>query len=482
MVNRKTIFLRLIVLAAALCLVLVGISCKKKPTEAGGMELSAPDDKNDVIGGDGSLTDPTQIAKYKDEFINIRLISDSGDGEAYYRAPVVVTYGANGMGMGIFYERRFGQGGVDDVGVDGKARVDIVFMANAKGGDNLHYSSDTKVGSDPSASTGSQYSKGSPVVFAKGNNISVVASSGAGAMPIGDRGVSEIKISKGTASGDTISFGGWEELNIKYTPDVGTEKSGSEAIREYVKKIGDYNSLYTRWGQGKMDSAGTKWVLPLKFRKREDNGSWNNDMGGILILYSEDGEGKEWKFGPYIKLNDTGYADAIGLSVNGNTVKLALTPLNPHSPVGIFSGTLSDYSSNPTEATGITQSGIQDSQNNFEMNAPYFINTRERSSKHINGFLVNKKLTITLLNDPADDLQANTSMLMSRLSGSGSVAVLSDGTILTVAEEAFAENAVEGENRFNLVQRRFTKDYLTSHERIPEKDEYYNKNYPEGSY
>lgn len=467
---------------AALLLVLVGISCKKKPTEAGGMELRAPDDKTDVIGGDGKIDNltPEQLEKYNNEMINIRLISDSSDGVAYYRAPVIVTYGANGMGMGIFYEKRFGQGGADDVGVDGRAKTDIVFMANGRGGDNLTYSSDTKVGSDPSASEGSQYSKASAVVFAKGNNISVVAASGAGTMPIGDRGVSEIKISKGTASGDTITFGNWEELNIKYT-NGSTEYSGSEAIREYVKKIGDYNSLYTRWGQGKMDSAGTKWILPLKFRKRDDNGSWNANVGGILILYSEN-SGTDWKFGPYINLNGTGYADAIGLSVKDNTVKLALTPQNPHNPVGIFSGTLSDYSSNPTAATGITPSGIQDSQNNFEMNAPYFINTRERSSRQINGFLVNKKLTIASLSGEADSLQEQTSMLMSRLAGSGSVAVLSDTTIVTIAEEAFAEQVREGENRFNIVQRRFTKGYVESHARINENEEYYNPNYPEDSY
>ena len=462
---------------AALLLVLVGISCNKKPTEAGGMELNAPDDKVDVIGGDGSLTDPTQIAKYKDEFINIRLISDSGDGVAYYRAPVVVTYGNNGMGMGIFYEKRYGQGGEDDVGVDGKARVDIVYMANGRGGDNLTYHTDTKVGNDPSASTGAQYSKGSPIVFATNNKVYVIASAGTGASGGGN---SELKISKGTASGDTINFGGWEDLNISLDG-----KTGSEAIREYAKKIDTrFDGFYTRWGRGKIDpNDSKKWVFTL-WLFAGVNGRGADGKGAVLVLYSED-EGESWKFGPHYILNGNSgpYARATALSVSGDTVKVSLVPQTSNRPLGIASGKLEDCSTTPKQLSKEKESNFNDSFNNSEISGDYFINTRQRNEgKRVNGFIVNKYLTIALLNNPADDLQRSQEMIMSRLAGSGSVAVLGDGTILTVAEEAFAENVREGENRFNLVQRRFTKDYLTSHERIPEKDEYYNPNYPEDSY
>ena len=466
---------KIIVLMAALLLVLVGISCGgDKPTEAGGMELSKPDNKDDVIGGDGKIDNltPEQLGKYNDEMINIRLISDSSDGIAYYRAPVVVTYGANGMGMGIFYEKRFGQGGAGDVGVDGNAKVDIVYMANATGGDNLNYSSDNKVGSDPSASEGAQYSKGSPIVFATGNKVSVVASAGTGAT---GNGGSELKIVTGTANGDTINFGGWEDLNIAFNG-----KQGSEAIREYAKKIDSgFHGFYTRWGRGKIDpNDSNKWVFTLWLFGGAEG------KEAVLVLYSENG-GEEWKFGPYYILNNVNgpYARATALSVSGTDVKVSLVPQTSNRPLGIASGTLGDHSSTPTQLQFKGNSSFNDSYNNSEISGDYFINTRQRNAgKYVNGFIVNKYLTIASLNSPADGLQEKTSMMMSRLAGSGSVAVLGDGTILTVAEEAFAEHVREGENRFNIVQRRFTEGYLNSHKRINEKEEYYNPNYPEDSY
>ena len=485
MTNRNKLGSKLFILIAVLLFAWVGVSCKNKPTEEGGMLLEKPDDKNDTIGGDGRLTDPTLIEKYKKEMINIRLISDSSDGVAYYRAPVVVTYGTTGMGMAIFYEKRFGQGGDGDVGVDGKAKVDIVFMSGDKGGDGLYYDSDNKVGNDPSAGAGDpQYSRGSPVVFVKpkGTDIAVVAAAGAGTMGgTSGRGESELKIVRGTANGSTINFGGWQELEIEYTNNNVTNK-GSEAIRKYVKeKIGsEFTAFYTRWGQGKMD--GDTWVLPLKLIQRKSDGSTVGNEGAILVLYSTN-SGTNWAFGPHIKLGPTSYNEATGLSVSGKTVKLAMVPRNYHNPVGIYKGELT----NGVELTLEGKSSFNDSYNNFEMNKKdadnaYFINTRERSSKFINGFIVNKKLTIALLNDPADTLQEKKSMLMSRLAGSGSVAVLDDGTILTVAEEAFAEKVREGENRYNIVQRRFTKGYVENHQRIDLKEEYYNPNYPEDSY
>ena len=487
---KKSYFMkRLIILATALLFVWVGISCKKGPTSVEEGGLVRPPNKEDAIETPDGMLTPELQEKYKDEMIHIRLISDSSDGVAYYRTPVVITYGNNNKkSMAIFYEKRYGQGGENDVGVDGQAKVDIVYMANDRGGDGLSYDpkgmgNDKMVGNEPSASEGAQYSKGSPVVFSKGNEISVVAAAGAGAAPDKTgRGESEIKIAKGTAKESSISFGKWEELNI-----TNKGKSGSEAIREYANekmkatllKNGGKLALYTRWGQGKMD--GDKWVLPLIVIQKINGGVGEQ---GALVLYSTNA-GASWEFGPSVVFPIQDYRSALGLSVsgNGNTVKLAAVPrvydTKVPKPIGIYEGQLKGGE----ELKLISKSSFVDSENNYEMskskdgNNSYFINTRSRSGININGFIMNQMLTLAVLDGNGDTLQSVHDMAISSISGSGSVAVLEDGTIVTVAEECFAAYVKQGENRFNIVQRRFTQEYAKSRDKVNANEEYYNTDY-----
>ena len=473
---------KIIVLMAALCLVLVGISCKKnRPTDGDEILLEAPKDKNETLADtDDGMLPADRASLFDDTMVNVRLLADSGSG-AYYRAPVIITYGGANQNqrksMAVFMEKRWGVGGVGDVGVDGNAKTDLVFFANDRGGDSLDYSKDYIVGkAGESANThGAEYSRASAVVFvhSDGTTISVVAAAGTGNLGTISKngsGKSEVKISKGTKGANTINFQEWQDLNI-----TNGSSTGSDAILEYAKKIDSkFNAFYTRWGQGK--TSGNTWILPLKLMERKSD----NSLGAqaVLVLYSTN-EGASWLFGPYMTLGESaGYNEATGLSVNSsdNKVRLALVPRNPGSTIGIAEGTLEDCSTTTKTLSKVGQSSFADSYNNFEMHAPYFINTRERSAMSYNSYIVNKKLTIAVLSDPANGLVEQKSMLMSRVSGSGSVAVLADDTIVTVAEEAFAENSTVGENRYNLVQRRFTRGYVDKRDRIIEGEEYYNPN------
>ena len=70
-------------------------------------------------------------------------------------------------------------------------------------------------------------------------------------------------------------------------------------------------------------------------------------------------------------------------------------------------------------------------------------------------------------------------MVISYISGGGTVAVLGDGSILTMTEEAFALGSKPGELKFNIVQRRFTPSYIDARIKdgtgiIKDKDRYYN--------
>ncbi|TKZ35967.1 hypothetical protein [Brachyspira catarrhinii] len=486
--SKKYFTKRLIVLATVLLLAWVGISCKsKKPTE-GGFELERPDDKVTNVGGSDGMLNEEQKAGYNNEMLHIRLLADSMDGEAYYRSPVVVTYNDN-KGIAMFLEKRYGAGGVDDVGVDGNARVDIIYFANNRGGNELNYGegSGNIVGLGSSAKNDFTLSKASAVVFANGNEITVVAASGSGAMPERNGLVSEVKIIKGTAGSDSITWSSdWTDLNITYTPDGASEAlTGSEAIKAYVgeKVNANYNSIYTRWGKGKID--GQKFVLPLTLIQK--NGTANVTQG-LLVLYSEDA-GATWKFGPSHNFDQNTYKIATGLSVSGTTVTLAAVPNvtkdKVAKPIGIYTATLEDASAAKKDITQAGQSSFNDSENNFEIakgtdGSAYFINTRNRTGQYMNGFVINELLTLAVLSD-ADKLQENSAMQMSKACGIGSVAVLKDGTIVTVAEEAFAEGSGEGENRFNVVQRRFTRGYLdarvvNNESKIRVDDEYYNPN------
>ena len=475
--NKLSIW-KLIILATALLLAWGGVSCKKKPTGAdGGFTLTKPDDKDRVIGGSDGMLPADQVGNYNNEMLNIRTIANSMDGVAYYRSPVVVPYNGN-KGFAMFLEKRYGAGGVDDVGVDGNAKVDIICFANNKGGNGLKYADGDEAIIGSSAKNDFTKSKASPVVFVNGDKITVVAASGSGAMPENNGLKSEVKIITGTAGADAITWSGdWADLNISYSG-----KSGSEAIKAYVKEKvnAKYNSIYTRWGQGKVDNQ--KFVLPLTLIQK--NGTVNVTQG-LLILYSEDG-GTSWKFGPSHDFDQQTYKIATGLSVSGNSIRLAAVPAVARTttpkPIGIYTATLEDASTAKKGITEVGKSTFLDSENNFEIakgsDASYFINTRNRTGQYMNGFVINEQLTLAVLKN-ADNLEEDYYMTMAKAAGNGSVVVLADGTIVTLAEEAFSEDSKAGENRFNVVQRRFTKGYVDARKtdngsKILKAEEFYN--------
>ena len=64
---------------------------------------------------------------------------------------------------------------------------------------------------------------------------------------------------------------------------------------------------------------------------------------------------------------------------------------------------------------------------------------------------------------------------------------MADGTIVTIAEEAFTEGSTTRETKFNIVQRRFTPGYMVARQtdsenpsRIREPERYYNTGYDIG--
>ena len=82
---------RLMILATALLLVWVGISCKNnRPTTDGGLDLKRPDDTVNVISNAGGLLNDSELGNWDNKMIQIRLLAES-DETSYKRNPVIAT-------------------------------------------------------------------------------------------------------------------------------------------------------------------------------------------------------------------------------------------------------------------------------------------------------------------------------------------------------------------------------------------------------
>lgn len=494
--NQIKVKSKLFILMAILLLAWVGVSCKNnKPGEEGGMELRKPDDVVNKVGDDQGVMNSGQMDEWNDKFIQIRLMAVSEDG-GYYRNPVIATFGQGKRTKVItVMEKRFGLSGERDVAVNGETQVELLYQLSDNSG--YTFGRETTIGA--SAQGNPENSRGAPVVFvdesdAGSDEVIVVAAAGSGMYGDNKPQGSQIKIIKGTPSGNTMNWGeGWKDLDISHNGET-----GSKAIMAYMKeKMGNtpqgtpYNSVYLRSGQGRRN--GTTLVLPLcAISYNPSSGSDGYGYFGVLVIYSTDG-GSKWQFGPY-KHSSQGrdytwgqpssqYREAKGILLEGTTITV-LAPrnsLHDQRPrgMGLWSGdyTTTDELSGPTD-TGITEAvgGVELAKNtkytgaNVGADTYYLINTANRAE------LYNKDLTLYIT---TKDMNDGVRLNMTDVSGVGSVAVLEDGSLVTLAEEAYAEGSRQRETKFNLVQRRFTPGYIRARaekdgNRIPDEDRFYN--------
>ena len=495
---------RLMILATALLLVWVGISCKSnnRPTEDGGLGLEKPADITNVVGDAKGLLSQSELGNWNTNMIHLRFFGQSEDG-GYRRSPVIATFGGSSATekhkIVAVMEMRYGRSGERDVAIDGNSLVQITYQYSHNSGNNFGpYDQPVgpDIGNDPANS------RGAPVVFVGSDNstVGVVAAAGGGMY-----GNSQLKIIKGTAgdSADTITWGDWADLKfadgeLEKVTNESARSDPNTAILAYIKqkmdgtslqgKGGNFtaNAFYLKSGLGGVN--GQNWVLAVTAL---DINTSSHGNFGILVLYSEDA-GATWKFGPYAKPkggadtvpwwpNDTSsdYRESQVVAFDGSTVTIVAAPNTIHDSqprqMYVFSGQYNQPDAELTESrTGITEAtgGIGLAQNPKNTSEYYLINTRKRVAQY------NKILTIA-----KTDLGMNTeyaSMKMTGVSGVGSVAALGDGSLVTIAEEAFAEGSAVGETKFNIVQRRFTPGYISTNPIITGDERYYNPGYDVG--
>ena len=486
------------VLATALLLVWVGISCKSnnRPSSDDNLGLERPPDTINEITNAGGLLRDDELNSWNDAMIQIRLLAVSEDG-GYRRSPVIATFGNLDGGKKhkilTVMEKRFGRSGDRDVAIDGNSRVQIMYQYSQNSGNT--FGDEFVIGAPADEPT---LSRGAPVVFVGNDDtVGVVAAAGGGMY-----GNSQLKITKATAGSAQDGRIGWSDWADLTFADGELEKTGesdpNKAILAYIKqkmdgtslqgKGGNFtaNAFYLKSGLGGVN--GQNWVLAVTAL---DINTSSHGNFGILVLYSEDA-GATWKFGPYAKPkggadtvpwwpNDTSsdYRESQVVAFDGSTVTIVAAPNTIHDSqprqMYVFSGQYNQPDAELTESrTGITEAtgGIGLAQNPKNTSEYYLINTRKRVAQY------NKILTIA-----KTDLGMNTeyaSMKMTGVSGVGSVAALGDGSLVTIAEEAFAEGSAVGETKFNIVQRRFTPGYMNKNQQIIEPERYYNPGYDIG--
>ena len=205
----------LMILATALLLVWVGISCKSnnRPTEDGGLGLEKPADITNVVGDAKGLLSQSELGNWNTNMIHLRFFGQSEDG-GYRRSPVIATFGGSSATekhkIVAVMEMRYGRSGERDVAIDGNSLVQITYQYSHNSGNNFGpYDQPVgpDIGNDPANS------RGAPVVFVGSDNstVGVVAAAGGGMY-----GNSQLKIIKGTAgdSADTITWGDWADLKF----------------------------------------------------------------------------------------------------------------------------------------------------------------------------------------------------------------------------------------------------------------------------
>ena len=474
---------RLMILATALLLVWVGISCKNnRPTTDGGLDLKRPDDTVNVISNAGGLLNDSELGNWDNKMIQIRLLAES-DETSYKRNPVIATLDGDVNGSGIvtvFERRKVGTAGDRDVAINGSSLVELAYQYSPNGGNE--FGAEGVIGEEATDPT---LSRGAPVVFTTPNSktVAVVAAAGSGFYGFRTPG-SEIKIIKGDAVGggaNTINWQTWEELNITHN-----NYKGSEAIREYVKEKIDanYTTIYLKSGQGQI--SGNIWVLTLIVADHKEN---VHGYFGALVIYSSDG-GVTWNFGPYKKHqgsnsvpwwpydSSSDYREARGVLFDGNTVTAMAAPEaigdSTPKPLALYKGTYNSQGEMTLTTTGIVDAtaGFELAKDTKDSSKYYFINTRKRTTSY------NKILTIAEVSSDVNLIGAE--MKMTGVSGVGSVAVLADGSLVTIAEEAFTLGSTTRETKFNIVQRRFTPGYMKANSMIIGDERYFNPGYDIG--
>ena len=471
--SKKIIYL----LSLLMALSLVFASCKKNGLDPNNGGLEPPKEEDNTAGkidAETGLVPDSEIPNLPADKPLKKVTIFKGDANNYLRNPVVVVMGADRSTPVVFAEKRYnGPGAANDVGIDGKATVDVVYKVGSQSGQNFGAETIVSAGA-----TGPNDSHGAPVVFKVGDNkVVVVASAGAGIARTEEaasaKTPSKIDYTIGTLNGTTFTWDTpWTELKVDNkslletikTIDTGNkndkfEQMGTQSARGFVS---DNGSSYTLILPVVMAQQGTtsavKELMGVYFVKGTYNGSgdvtWENlSSSTTYVAFDAKSENSFSKYKEAQVITGTTDSDVKYVAVpspwgnpvtdnyglgTGKTDQPKATQIKGHDGAPGYLAFkwfgATDYKASEYKGQAADKGLFLGPKNNAANITLYLVNkdTLEKTGK-------------------ADGFELNA------IGKSGSIDVLGDGTVVTAAEEGN-----NGDRNYYTSFTRYSQKYLAS--------------------
>ena len=464
--SKKIIYL----LSLLMALSLVFASCKKNGLDPNNGGLNPPKEEDNTQGkieADTGLVKDDQVSKLPADKPLKKVTIFKGDANNYLRNPVVVVMGTGRSTPVVFAEKRYnGPGAANDVGIDGKATVDVVYKVGAQSGQN--FGAETIV-STPA--TGPNTSHGAPVVFKVGDNqVVVVASAGAGIARTEEAASakvdSKIEYTIGTLSGTTFSWTAWTEVK----PD--DLLTTIKAIQTGNKRD-KFDQMGTQAARGYVGGTDNKTlILPVVMAQQGTLSSVKELMGVYFLKGTVNGKTVKWEnLGTTSYVVFTAKSDAnfsthkesqVIAGTSDSDVKHVAVPSPWGNPVTDNYG-LGTGKNQPT-ATQIKGHDGAPGYLAFKwFGATNYTASSYKSQTADKGLFLGPKnaaanITLYLVNKDTLNKEGKADGFeLNAIGKSGSIDVLGDGTVVTAAEEGN-----NGDRNYYTSFTRYSQNYLNS--------------------
>lgn len=469
--SKKIIYL----LSLLMALSLVFASCKKNnglDPNNGGLEPPKEEDNTaGKIDADTGLVTDDQVSSLPADKPLKKVTIFKGDANNYLRNPVVVVMGEKRDTPVVFAEKRYnGPGAINDVGIDGKATVDVVYKVGAQSGQNFGAETIVSTGA-----TGPDNAHGAPVVFKVGDNqVVVVASAGAGIARTEEaasaKKPSKIDYTIGTFDGKTFTWTAWAEVKSDLLTTIKAIATGNGSDK--------FEQMGTQAARGFVSSSGSTstLILPVVMAQQGTSGSVKELMGVYFLKGTVNGDNKTVKWenlgtsSSYLVFNaktDSNFSTHKESQVIAGTsesdVKYVAVPSPWGSPVTDNYGLGTGKTDQP-KATDIKGHDGAPGYLAFKwFGATSYKASEYKTQQADKGLFLGPKnaaANITLYLVDKDTL-AKTGKAdgfeLNAIGKSGSIDVLGDGTVVTAAEEGN-----NGDRNYYTSFTRYSQSYLAS--------------------
>mgnify|MGYP004623688619 CR=1 FL=1 len=477
--NKKIIYLLSLVMALSL----VFASCKKNsgfdPNNGGGFDPPKEEDNTKDLISNNGLTKDDQFSNLPADKPLKKATIFQGDENNYLRNPVIVVMGADRNIPVVFAEKRYKSSGADnDVGIDGKNSVDVVYKVSKNSGQKFEAETIVSKGA-----TGATDSHGAPVVFrVSDTQVVVVASAGAGIARTDETAsqkvASRIDYAVGTLNGTTFTWNThWTEVKL-------SGGSGSDKLLDKVKAISTGNTglrfdqMGTQPARGFVDN--NTLILPVVMAQQGKLGDGVKELMGVYLLKGTVSgntvawtalEGNNYDSYSYEAKSDgnfSKYKESQVIAKNGNGYKAIAVP--------------SPWGSTRTATFGLTtikSKSVADINTLGHDGAPGYLAfkwygaTAYKPSEYKTQTTPDKALFLGVKDDTAnitlylvnkDTLKVegkSTGYVLNPVGKSGSIDILGDGTVVTAAEEGRMNKGDASRNYYTSFTR-YSQSYLNT--------------------